>query len=399
MDECLADKKILELKLNLLKRINKIWQWLNRPDHEKLAQILSTALICLSLLGMLLIIKDSSLGADNTSASGQSRSGVVLAALPAVSAHTGSASQAEPSVILLEGGITRLTQLHTILPDPARFQITQYTVQPGDTIFDIAKKFNLKPSTLLWGNLTKLGDNPEMITPNQVLNILPVDGVYYQWQAGDGLNGVAKGLGVKPEDIVNFPGNHLDAQTIGNYSNPNIKVGTWLIVPGGSRNFITWSAPTISRFSPGSARLYGPGACSKPVDGAVGTGTFTFPTVDHWLSGYDYTPEANHPAVDFAGTMGNAIYAADNGVVVYAGWNDWGYGNVTVIDHGNGFQTLYGHQSQIRVQCGESVYKGDLIGNMGSTGNSSGPHLHFEMWYDGDHVNPHNYLAILPGSG
>jgi murein DD-endopeptidase MepM/ murein hydrolase activator NlpD len=116
--------------------------------------------------------------------------------------------------------------------------------------------------------------------------------------------------------------------------------------------------------------------------------------VDHWLSGYDYTPEANHPAVDFGGAMGNAIYAADNGVVVYAGWNDWGYGNVTVIDHGNGYQTLYAHQSQIRVGCGQSVFKGDLIGNMGSTGNSSGPHLHFEMWDNGAHVSPHSYLPI-----
>ena len=391
----------MEIKLTLLKQFNRIWQWLNRPDHEKLAQILSTALICLSLLGMVWIFKVSSFGAiaSRSAATGKSNSGVVLAALPAEptqQAQSGSSSRGVSPVILLDGGITRLTQLHTILPDPSRFQIIQYTVQSGDTIFDIAKKYNLKPSTLLWGNLTKLGDNPEMITPKQVLNILPVDGVYYQWQKGDGLNGVAKGLNVKPEDIVSFPGNHLDAKTIGDYSSPNINVGTWLIVPGGTRNFITWSAPTISRFSPGSARLYGAGACSKPSDGAVGTGTFTFPTVEHWLSGFDYTPDANHPAVDFAGSMGNAVYAADNGVIVYAGWNDWGYGNVTVIDHGNGYQTLYGHQSQIRVTCGESVNKGAMIGNMGSTGNSSGPHLHFEMWYNGTHVNPHSFLAIAP---
>ncbi len=291
-------------------------------------------------------------------------------------------------------GIPRLAELHTKLPDKAAFEITQYTVQPGDTIFDIAKKFGLKPSTILWGNLTRLADNPEMIYPKQVLDILPVDGVYYQWQQGDGLNGVAKGLGVKPEDIVNYPGNHLDEKTIGDYAHPNIKPGTWVIVPGGYRNFITWSAPTISRFNPGVAKLYGPGACQTPSDGAVGTGTFTWPTVMHWLSGYDYTPEANHPAVDFAGTMGVAIYAADNGVVVYAGWNDRGYGNVTVIDHGNGYQTLYGHQSEIKVSCGQSVLKGSVIGLMGSTGRSTGPHLHFEMWYNGSHVSPHSFLPI-----
>lgn len=296
----------------------------------------------------------------------------------------------------LAGGITRLAHLHTDKPDPSQFEVKQYTVQKGDTIFDIATKFSLKPSTILWGNLTKLADNPEMIYPDQVLNILPVDGVYYQWHAGDGLNGVAKVLGVKPEDIISYPGNHLDTKAIGDYSHPNIKVGTWIIVPNGYRNFITWSAPTISRFSPGVAKLYGPGACQTPSDGAVGTGSFTFPTVEHWLSGYDYTPSANHPAVDFAGAMGNAIYAADNGVVVYAGWNDWGYGNVTVIDHGNGYQTLYGHQSVIKVGCGQSVLKGELIGLMGSTGRSTGPHLHFEMWYNSAHVNPHEFLAITP---
>ena len=301
---------------------------------------------------------------------------------------------AAKTAVLGAAGIQRLALLHTSLPDRPRFEVTRYTVQAGDTIFGIADKFGLSPSSILWGNLNTLADNPELIQPGQVLNILPEDGIYYQWHAGDGLNGVARGYGVTPDDIINYPGNHLDSNTIGDYSHPNIAVGTWLIIPGGFRNFITWSAPTISRFNPGSAHLYGPGACSKPTDGAVGTGTFTFPTVDHWLSGYDYTPAANHPAVDFGGAMGNAIYAADNGVIVYAGWNDWGYGNVTVIDHGNGYQTLYGHQSRILVQCGQSVYKGQLIGNMGSTGNSSGPHLHFEMWYNGSHVNPHDYLAI-----
>jgi murein DD-endopeptidase MepM/ murein hydrolase activator NlpD len=291
-------------------------------------------------------------------------------------------------------GIPRLAQVHTTLPAQPAFDVTEYTVQKGDTIFDIAKKFGLKPSTILWSNLTRLADNPEMIYPDQKLTILPVNGVYYEWHEGDGLHGVAKGLGVTAEDILNFPGNHLDAQAIGDLARPNIKPGTMIIVPGGFRNFITWSAPTISRFNPGAARLYGPGACATPSDGAVGTGAFVFPTVAHWLSGYDYAPEANHAAVDFGGSMENAIYAADNGVIVYAGWNDHGYGNVTVIDHGNGYQTLYAHQNVIKVACGQSVYKGDLIGLLGSTGRSSGPHLHFEISYNGARVNPHTVLAI-----
>jgi murein DD-endopeptidase MepM/ murein hydrolase activator NlpD len=362
---------------------------------RKTIYTLATLMTCAALVGLPWLFKaypfqkQVSAALPSAGAGNQSKS--------QLSSPASSRSAALPAYLSgasLGGGITRLAQLHTDKPDPSVFEVKPYTVKKGDTIFDIADQFGIQPSTILWGNLTKLADNPEMIYPGQVLNILPVDGVYYEWHEGDGLNGVAKGLGVTPQDIINFPGNHLDENTIGDLSHPNIKPGTWIIVPGGHRNFITWSAPVISRFSPGVAKLYGPGACTQPSDGAVGTGSFTYPTVEHWLSGYDYTPSANHPAVDFAGSMGNAVYAADNGVVVYAGWNDRGYGNVTVIDHGNGYQTLYGHQSVIKVGCGQSVNKGDLIGLMGSTGNSSGPHLHFEMWYNSTHVNPHDYLAI-----
>ena len=79
-------------------------------------------------------------------------------------------------------------------------------------------------------------------------------------------------------------------------------------------------------------------------------------------------------------------------VVVYAGWNNWGYGNMVVINHGNGWQTLYAHLSAIYVSCGQSVWQTNIIGAIGTTGNSSGPHLHFEMMYNGAKVNPHNYL-------
>jgi murein DD-endopeptidase MepM/ murein hydrolase activator NlpD len=85
-------------------------------------------------------------------------------------------------------------------------------------------------------------------------------------------------------------------------------------------------------------------------------------------------------------------FAADTGVVVYAGWNNFGYGNVVVIDHGNGYQTLYAHQASIIVGCGQSVYKGETIGYVGMTGKTTGPHLHFEMWYGDSHVNPHDYV-------
>lgn len=237
-----------------------------------------------------------------------------------------------------------------------------------------------------------LGDNPHNLRPGQSLNILPTNGTYYRWQAGDGLNGVSKFFGVDPETIINYPGNGFNPAEIGDFANPNIEPGTWLIVPGGRREFVTWSAPVIPRDNPGVARVLGPGACSSVVSGANGIGSFIWPTNNHFLSGFDYSPNTNHFGIDIDGETGDAIYAGDNGVVVYAGWNDWGYGNVVVVNHGNGWQTLYAHLNTYNVGCGQSVFQGTVIAGMGSTGNSTGSHLHFEMMYNGAKVNPWDYL-------
>jgi hypothetical protein len=290
-------------------------------------------------------------------------------------------------------GIYRLATIHTTIPSRPRTEITTYTVKKGDTIFSIADMFGLKPETILWGNLYTLADNPELIYEGTVLNIMPSNGTYHRWSAGEGLNGVAHGYNVNPDVIVNWPGNHLDPATLGDYAHPDIAPGTMLFVPGGTRDFVTWSAPRISRTNPGVASILGPGSCGTVVDGAVGTGAFVWPANQHRLSGYDYSPSTNHFGIDIAGGLGDAIYAADNGVVVYAGWNNWGYGNVVVIDHDGGWQTLYAHLSALNVGCGQSVYQGDMIGYFGSTGNSSGPHLHFEMLNESyGKVNPWNFL-------
>lgn len=292
-------------------------------------------------------------------------------------------------------GIARMALIHTNIPDRPREDIVKYKVQAGDTVIGIAQKYGLKPRTVMLSNYDVLFDNPESLRPGQELNILPVDGLYRQWQDGEGLNSVAEFYKVKPEAIISFPANHLDPETIGDYAHPNIKPGTWLIIPGGTREYVGGAVIVtgISRSKPVSARVIGSGACEAVADGAVGLGNFIWPAQDHYLSGYDYSPETNHRGIDIAGNTGEAVWAADAGVIVYAGWNEFGYGNMIMIDHGNGWQSLYAHLSSIKVVCGQSVDQGTLIGAIGSTGNSSGSHLHFELMHSlYSKVNPWNYL-------
>lgn len=298
-----------------------------------------------------------------------------------------------PQAELSFGGIPRLAQVHTTIPSRPRQEVIKYTVVEGDTVFGIAEKFGLKPATVLWGNYYVLLDDPHALKAGQELNILPVDGTYHEWQVGEGLNGISKYYGVTPEDIINYPANDLDPATIGDFANPNIAPGTWLVVPNGRREFISWSAPLgVTRENPASARVLGPGACDAVSGGAVGFGAFIWPAGKHYLSGFDYSPSANHWGLDLAGNEGEGVYATDAGVVVYAGWNNYGYGNMIMVDHGNNFQSLYAHLSGISVGCGQSVGQGDLIGAIGSTGRSSGSHLHFEIRAISSWVNPWDVL-------
>ncbi len=286
--------------------------------------------------------------------------------------------------------INRHNDLHTVIPDRPRLEIIKYTVQQGDTLFGIAERFGLKPETILWGNWYTLGGDPHLLRPGQELNILPVDGALHRWTAGEGLNGVAKFYGVTAQDIINWPGNNLPPDI--DPANPGIAEGTELVIPGGRREPPSWQMVRITRANPAVAKILGPGYCGAVSSGLIGDGVFGWPTPSTWISGYNYIPGV-HEAIDIGGSMGVPIYAADDGVVVYSGWNDWGYGLVIVLDHGNGWQTLYAHMSQLNLGCGASASQGQVIGLMGCTGNCSGPHLHFEMRHDSwGRVNPLNFL-------
>ena len=290
------------------------------------------------------------------------------------------------------GGLVRQPEINTTLSPSVetRNEVLTYVVEKGDTIFGIADKFGLKPESVLWSNYYTLGDTPDGLSIGQELLIFPSDGTVYVWNEGDGLNGVSKFYGVTPEDIINYPGNNLEPDTIGDYANPNIEPGTMLFVPGGTRQVISW---INARDEEASGNSYlGDGACTVSIYSQSGTGTFTWPTTATWLSGYDYTPPT-HNGLDFDGDFGSPIYAADAGVIVYSGWSDRGYGNLIVVDHDRGFETYYAHLLDgTMLPCGTNVQKGQLIASMGSTGNSTGPHLHFELRLYGSPQNPWLYL-------
>jgi len=280
--------------------------------------------------------------------------------------------------------LNRLNELHTNIPKRPNVAGQEYVVESGDSVFAISDYFKLKPETILWANYNVLNDNPDMLGLNQKLYIPPTDGVVHKWKAGDTLESVASLYKASTKDILLWPGNKLDIVT------PEIQPGSLVMVPGGQREFRrSWVIPTIPRGAAGVAMNF-PGTCDTGAGGALGTGSFIWPGPAHSISGNTYW--SGHLAIDIAIGIGTPVVASDAGVVVFSGWSPVGYGNMVMIDHGNGFQTLYAHLTAALVRCGQSVNKGNTIGTGGSTGNSTGPHLHFEMRYMSGFVNPISYL-------
>ncbi|MBI5054868.1 MAG: M23 family metallopeptidase [Chloroflexi bacterium] len=289
--------------------------------------------------------------------------------------------------------LSRQTDSHTNIPTRPRTDISTYTVQGGDSFTGIAAKFNLTLETLVFSN-PYLNDDVHSLRPNQQLLIAPVNGVIRYVQKADSLESLAKFYKVDIDSIVNWPGNKTDLSTL-KPTEPIVSKmaeNSLLMIPGGTRGIVGRPVVTISKQTRYVISDAGPGQCSGGYSGgAVGSGTFAWPVSTRSVSGNNYT--SVHLAVDLAAAMGQAIFAADSGVVTFAGWSNWGYGNMVVLDHGNGWQTLYAHLSQWNVGCGQSVLKGNIVGLGGSTGNSTGPHLHFEMNINGTRPNP---LAYLP---
>ncbi len=251
-------------------------------------------------------------------------------------------------------------------------ETTTHIVQDGETIASIAARYGLESSTILWeNNLT----TSSKIKPGQELVILPVDGVRHKVKKGETIYTIGKKYGLEDTQaqvIVDYPFNEfLNDETF------ELATGQFLMVPGG----VMPNAPVATR--PVAVVI-------TPDAGAVsGTGSFVWPAAGRITQGYSFY----HKAFDIANKSGGPILAADSGTVVIAGWVDnSGYGNRVMIDHGNGYVTLYGHMSVVQVRPGQRVNRGDVLGQMGSTGRSTGTHLHFEIRSGGGLLNPGNFL-------
>lgn len=285
--------------------------------------------------------------------------------------------------------VFRIAEIDTIPPEGVRHNAVKYTVEPGDSIFMIAKKFNISAESILWANYALLNDDPTIILEGWKLTIPPTNGIYYKWKEGDTLEKIAQKYYADPEEIITWPGNHLDVSNpvTDNLTDFNI------MIPGGYRELVPWIE--VLPFAPRTGVLRvvaGPGGCEAPAFGPIGSGAMIWPVWNTDISGFDYS--SYHRGVDLAAGVGTPVVASDNGTVIYSGWNDSGYGYLVEIDHNNGYSTVYAHLSEgtLAVTCGASINQGQFIALSGSTGKSTGGHLHFEVRYNGGFQNP--YSAI-----
>ncbi len=232
-------------------------------------------------------------------------------------------------------------------------EISVYTVRAGDTLSHIAEMYGVTANTILWAN-----DLPRAtsIKEGQTLIILPIAGVRHVVKKGDTVGSIAKKYDGDADEILSY--NEIT-------STADLVVGATVVVPGGAIHTapVTKMSASPVRTS-GSNASTGAGFLSHPAPGTIKT---------QGLHGYN--------AVDFAAGVGTAIRAAASGEVIVSkssGWNG-GYGQYVVIKHGNGAQTLYAHLSRNDVGVGAYVSQGEVLGAMGNTGRSTGPHLHFEV--------------------
>ena len=251
----------------------------------------------------------------------------------------------------------------------------EYTVLPGDSISTIAADFDISVNTILWENsLTAYS----LIRPGDKLSILPSTGVTHKIAKGETLGAISSKYDVEADDILKANGLLANAQ---------ISSGQELFIPGGKKYYV---APPAS-VKPATI-AYNPIAVIKdlisPDEKTAPTNKMFWPAKGIITQYFTW----KHHGLDIANKQGTPIYAADAGTVIYSAWSTAGYGNMIEIDHGGGKHTRYGHFYQLFVKKGDVVKRGQIIGAMGTTGRSTGPHLHLEVRIDNKTHNPLGYI-------
>lgn len=268
-----------------------------------------------------------------------------------------------PSAVVTSLDLTEYG-VQTQVSEKPRDQIITYQVQSGDTLSTIAQKFGVSVDTIKWANDLKR----DSLSVGQEVKIPPVTGIVHKVREGETVYSVAKKYKTEAQNIVNFPFNDFaDLDTFA------LSVGQTLIVPDG----------VMPEAAPIAPRQFAAGPLS-----VGGSGQFAWPTTG-MISQY---PVWYHMAYDIANPSQPAVTTAGSGTVTSVQYLNYGYGRHIVIDHGDGLSTLYAHMSEIYLKAGESVSRGQVIGKMGSTGRSTGTHLHFEVRKNGAPVNPTSFI-------
>jgi murein DD-endopeptidase MepM/ murein hydrolase activator NlpD len=274
--------------------------------------------------------------------------------------------------------------------DRPRSETIQYTAASGDTIYTIAERFKISPETIAWSNSRRI---VLVLRPGDVVNIPPADGVYLQVVGSKTIKEWADQYKVTdPYTIIDSEYNDLSGATPDTVP-PS---GSFIFIPGGKGEDITWNPGVtvdnsgdkakqgfVTSFAPGD-----PGSCGNVQNPGGGAAWINPLPNGTYVRGFSNL----HSGIDRAAPPGTPVHAANSGAVIFAGWSSWGYGNAIVLAHGP-FLTLYGHLSSIAVRCGQMIPAGSVIGGVGSTGNSSGPHLHFEIRYG---QTPQDPCATMP---
>lgn len=260
----------------------------------------------------------------------------------------------------------------TKISKKARKEIIEYEVQSGDTISTIAFEFDISVNTILWENNLS---SYSLIRPGDTLTILQSSGLSHKVVKGNTLGSLAKKYKITEEEIMKA--NKMTESS-------KLSIGDILFIPGGKKVYYATPAKNTS---------YNPISIIKDIVKPAGTqaapsNKMAWPTEGARITQY-YS--WRHHGLDIANKTGIPVYAADAGSVTYAGWKN-GYGYTLIVDHGGGKQTLYAHLSKFYVAKGQRVGKGESIAAMGSTGWSTGPHLHFEVRIGGKKYNPLNYI-------